>query len=158
MALGGTPVSMAAADVYSGLEQGGLDGHVGSVSDVIGKKFYTLEKHGIISPLNIGPIHVVANLKTWDKLSSFQQRTINQSLEEMADGLHAKFRKAALKDGVKRLRQNGMNIHIQGAEEMDPFRYAIEPLYDRYREKTGKKGRQALNLILFNPFSFHKIP
>jgi TRAP-type C4-dicarboxylate transport system substrate-binding protein len=158
MTLGGTPVSMPAADVYSALEQGGLDGHVGSVSDVIGQKIYTFEKHGIISPLNIGPVHVIANLKTWDKLSSAQQRTINQSLDEMADGLRAMFRKAALEDGLRRLRQNGMKIHIQCAEEMDPFRYAIEPLYDRYREKTGKKGKQALNLILFNPFSSQKIP
>jgi len=158
MALGGTLVSMPAADVYSALEQGGLDGHIGSISDVIGKKLYTVEKYGIISPLNIGPVHVITNLKTWDKLSADQQRTINQSLEEMTDGLRTMFRKAALEDELSRLRQNGMKIHIQCAEEMDPFRYAIEPLYDRYREKTGKKGKQALNLILFNPFSFQKIP
>ena len=156
--LGATLVSMPAADFYSALKQGDLDGHVGSVSDVIGKKFYTVEKYGIISPLNIGPVHVIANLKTWNRLSSVQQRTINQSFEEMTDGLHAMFRKATLEDGIRRLRQNGMKIHIQCAEEMDPFRYAIEPLYDRYREKTGKKGKQALNLILFDPFSLQKIP
>jgi C4-dicarboxylate-binding protein DctP len=145
--LGGAPVMMPTSDVYTALQRGVVDGHVGTVATTIRRKFYESEKYGVIGPLSISPVHVIANLKTWNKLSSAQQQIIKQSLNEMADELLDVFKKETLESGPAALRQQGMEIHIQTVEEMAKFKNNLKPVYDQYLERAGAKGKQALGMM-----------
>lgn len=156
--LGGISIMIPTSDIYKALQRDVVDGHMGTIDLTIQEKLYDFEKYGFISPLGIRPVHVIASLNTWNKLSSTQQKIIKQSFDEMADNWLAVFRKNILGDSLRRLKQHGMKIHIQSAEEMDPLRYAVTPLYDEYFKKAGKKGKQTMNMILFNPFKPKIIP
>jgi TRAP-type C4-dicarboxylate transport system substrate-binding protein len=125
--LNGTPIMMPISEVYTALQQDRVDGHLGTPAMTLHSKFYDLEKYGFISPPGIRPVHVIANLNSWNNLSSAQQRIIEQGFNEMADDLMIALRKGTLGNGVSTLRQLGMKIHIQSAEEMDPLRYAMAP-------------------------------
>lgn len=145
--LGGAAVMMPSSEVYSALQRGIVDGHIGTVASVVSRKYYEVAKYGVIGPFSISPIHLIANLKTWNKLSSEQQQLITRSLNTMASTLISTLKESTFITGPDLLKQKGMDITLQTQKEIAAFRQALQPVYDMYIKLAGDKGQQALKLM-----------
>jgi len=145
--LGGAAVTMPSSDVYSALQRGIVDGLIGTVASTLSGKYYEVARYGVIGPFSISPIHMIANLKTWESLSDHQQKVITQTLNDMADKLIEILKENTLITGPARLKQQGMDIHIQTPEEIAVFKTALQPVYHLFINLAGEKGKRALELM-----------
>lgn len=146
-ALGGAAVTMPSSEVYSGLQRGIVDGYIGTVASTLSGKYYEVAKYGVIGPFSISPIHMIANLETWENLTDRQRQVMTLTLDSMADKLMAILREDTLVTGPARLKQQGMNIHIQTPAEITIFKKALLPVYHIFTSLAGEKGKRVLEII-----------
>lgn len=144
--LGAAPVKLPTSEIYTSLQRGIVDGHIGTVESAIRGKFYEVEKYAVIGPFSIAPIHVIANLKAWNGLTKSEQRLITKTFEDMADKLVAIFKEKTLVSGPAELKKNGVTVHIQTPAEIAAFKKALQPVYDKYLKDAGPMGKKALEL------------
>ena len=145
--LGGASVMMPTSDIYSSLQRGVVDGHFGTLSSTKSGKYYEVEKFVTIGPFVTSPIHVIGNLKMWNRLSESHQKLIIQTLNKMEDKLFKIFKEIALVTGPEELRKLGMKVHIQTPEEITMFKKIFTPMYDMYLRDAGETGHKLLSLI-----------
>lgn len=146
-AMGGAAVTMPLSDVYTSLQRGVVDGHIGTLPSVIAGKFYEIEKHGVIGPFVLSAIHIIANLKTWNGLSKSQQDLISKTLEDMGNVLTPVMREETLVSGPALLREKGVEVYVQKPEEVPIFKDVLKPVYDMYLKIAGPQGEKALEIV-----------
>jgi TRAP-type C4-dicarboxylate transport system substrate-binding protein len=145
--LGGASVMMPTSDIYSSLQRGVVDGHFGTLSSTKSGKYYEVEKFVTIGPFVTSPIHIIGNLKMWNRLSESHQKLMIETLNKMEDKLFEIFKDTALVTGPEELRKLGMEIHIQTPEEIAMFKKIFTPMYDMYLRDAGETGHKLLSLI-----------
>jgi C4-dicarboxylate-binding protein DctP len=145
--LGGAAITMPSSEVYNALQRGIVDGYIGTVASTLSGKYYEVAKYGVIGPFSISPIHLIANLKTWESLSPHQQQVITLALEKMAYKLTTTLKENTLIAGPTQLTRQGMHVYFQTPEEVAIFKKALQPVYERCIQLAGEKGQQALDMI-----------
>ena len=81
-ALGANPQMMPFSEVYSGLQQGVIDGQENTNSNIFTKKFYEVQKYLTISNHGYLGYLVVLSKKFWNKLPADLQATLVQAMNE----------------------------------------------------------------------------
>lgn len=138
-AMGAIAVQTAYSEVYSGLEQGIVDGAENnwpsyeSMNHYEVAKYYTVDEHTRVPELQLMSAH------TWNKLSKEDQEIIKSCAEESA--LYER-RIWALQEKVSRriaLEHEAEEI-ILSDEEKERFKEAVSGIYEKY-------GREYLDII-----------
>jgi len=138
-ALGANPQMMPFSEVYSGLQQGVIDGQENTNSNIYTKKFYevqtdlTITNHGYLGYL------VVLSKKFWNKLSPALQDNVVQAMNEAtikereyAEELNTKqfnlIKEYANKTGK-------LKIHNLSQAQIQAWRDAVSPIYSKFYDK-----------------------
>ncbi len=143
-ALGANPQMMPFSEVYSGLQQGVIDGQENTNSNIFTKKFYevqtdlTVTNHGYLGYL------VVVSKKFWNKLTPELQKNVVDAMNdatkkerEWAEELNTKqfnlIKEYAQKTGK-------LKIHNLSAQQVQAWRDAVSPIYSKFydKKKIGK--------------------
>ena len=143
-AVGANPQMMPFSEVYSGLQQGVIDGQENTFSNIYTKKFYevqtdlTVSNHGYLGYL------VVLSKKFWKSLTPELQKNVIQAMneatakeriyaQELNDSQFALIKEYADKTGK-------LKIHTLTAEQRQAWRDAVSPIYSKFydKKKIGK--------------------
>ena len=144
-AVGANPQMMPFSEVYSGLQQGVIDGQENTFSNIYTKKFYevqsdlTVTNHGYLGYL------VVLSKKFWKSLTPKLQKDVVQAMNdatkkerEYAEELNTK-QFELIKDYAKRTGK--LKIHNLTKAQIQAWRDAVSPIYSKFysNKKIGKE-------------------
>ena len=148
-AVGANPQMMPFSEVYSGLQQGVIDGQENTNSNIFTKKFYevqtdlTVTNHGYLGYL------VVMSKKFWKSLPSNLQDNVKQAMKEAT----AKEREYAEDLNTKQFNKikeyadktGKLKIHNLSESQVQALRDAVSPIYSKFynKKKIGKDLIQA---------------
>jgi len=143
-AVGANPQMMPFSEVYSGLQQGVIDGQENTNSNIYTKKFYEVQtdlsitNHGYLGYL------VVLSKKFWNKLTPELQADVKQAMKEAT----AKERELAEELNTKQFKKieeyatktGKLKIHHLNKEQIQAWRDAVSPIYSKFydKKKIGK--------------------
>ena len=128
-AFGGSATVMGYSDIYTGMQQGVIDGAENNITalrdhaDVT--KYYCYDEHTMI------PDVIVISSKIWDEMDDSQKKIMNDTAAEMIAnyrGLWAKF-----EDDVK-AQVEGKVEYVTDVDKA-AFQSAVKPLYDALKDK-----------------------
>jgi len=143
-AVGANPQMMPFSEVYSGLQQGVIDGQENTNSNIYTKKFYevqtdlTVTNHGYLGYL------VVLSKKFWNKLTPQLQKDVVQAMNEAtqkereyAEDLNTK-QFNLIQDYANKTGK--LKIHHLNKAQIQAWRDAVSPIYSKFysNKKIGK--------------------
>ncbi|MCK5294048.1 MAG: DctP family TRAP transporter solute-binding subunit [Arcobacteraceae bacterium] len=143
-AVGANPQMMPFSEVYSGLQQGVIDGQENTNSNIYTKKFYevqtdlTVTNHGYLGYL------VVMSKKFWNKLPANLQANVKQAMKDAtaqeriyAEDLNTK-QFNLIKEYAKKTGK--LKIHTLNKSQIQAWRDAVSPIYSKFysNKKIGK--------------------
>ncbi len=143
-AVGANPQMMPFSEVYSGLQQGVIDGQENTNSNIYTKKFYevqtdmTLSNHGYLGYL------VVMSKKFWDSLPADLQADVKQAMKEATAKereLAIELDKSQFAEIEKYAKETGkLKIHTLNKEQVQAWRDAVSKIYPEFYDpkKIGK--------------------
>ncbi|MBN2568348.1 MAG: TRAP transporter substrate-binding protein DctP [Deltaproteobacteria bacterium] len=142
LAWGASPTSIAAAEQYTALQRGTIEGTLYPWYTLIDMKFHEVVKYLILPPVSSpGIVDIVMSKKGWDKLSPANKEAIDRAGKEtmwysMTKGL---IKDAAILEAVK---EKGIEIITLSPGEAARFRQAALTAYDEYAKKTELCAKQ----------------
>lgn len=131
-ALGATPVTVTYDEVYSAMETGQIDGAENNWPSYESKKhwesasYITLDAHSRIPELQL------CAQSTWEKLSEADQELLCQCAQESA--LYERQLWAQTEAEVRKQLEGVCTVTTLSAEELERFREAVQPIYEKYGE------------------------
>ena len=134
-ALGASPVSIGFKDVYTNLLTGNIDGAENNLPSYRSERHFEAAKHYSYDRHSMVPDLLLVNAKAWRQLDPAERA----ALREAAEGSTAAQRdywQAYETKALAMLREAGVEIHQ--IEDLEPFRRAVAPLYERHRDRYGE--------------------
>jgi len=80
--LGASPTPMAFSELYSGMQQGTVDGQENPSAHIFTKRFYEVQKYASMTGHAYAPEPVLISMVTWKKLTPAQQGIIQSAATE----------------------------------------------------------------------------
>ncbi len=140
-AVGANPQMMPFSEVYSGLQQGVIDGQENTNSNIFTKKFHEVQKHMTITNHGYLGYLVVMSKKFWNKLPADLQANVTQAMNEATQKEREYAQElndsqlAAIKEYAKKT--GNLTIHNLTAEQKEAWRNAVSKIYPEfYSDKT----------------------
>jgi C4-dicarboxylate-binding protein DctP len=135
-AVGANPQMMPFSEVYSGLQQGVIDGQENTNSNIYTKKFHEVQKHLSLTDHGYLGYLVVMSKKFWNKLPADLQANVTQAMkeatekereyaQELNDSQLAAIKAYADKTG-------DLKIYNLTAEQKEAWRNAVSKIYPEF--------------------------
>jgi C4-dicarboxylate-binding protein DctP len=144
LAVGANPQMMPFSEVYSGLQQGVIDGQENTNSNIFTKKFHEVQKHLTLTNHGYLGYLVVMSKKFWKSLPKDLQAKVTQAMneatmkermwaEELNNSQLAKIKEYAKTSGK-------LTIHTLSPEQIKAWKDAVSPIYSKFYsdKKIGK--------------------
>lgn len=135
--LGANPQQIQWTETFSALQQGVVDGQENPVGAVIvPQRVYEVQKYITLWHYSYDPALLMMSLQKWNNLSAEEQKIIQTAATQAMDWQKAITRQQT-QDGLALLEENGMEVYMPTEAEMDAFRAATKPSFDKWSEKVG---------------------
>lgn len=148
VALGATPASIAAAEVYDAVSKGAIDGATAGWSSFLARKLYEVSKYGLGPVIGIDPWPAYMNLGVWKRLPSDVKKIIMEVSEEIEkDTLNEKI--ISDTNSMKELHERGVTLTMIPIEEIEKWETLLEPVYEDWlkRCEAAGYGREAKKIM-----------
>ncbi|WP_122664720.1 TRAP transporter substrate-binding protein [Pseudomonas viridiflava] len=134
-ALGANPVAMAFPEVYTGLEQGVIDGQENPLTVIQGSKFYEVQKYISTTGHIFNPQSFIIGQKTWSKLNDDEKKLVKDAAVKAQQ--YQREVTASSMDKARGYLEQQKNVAVNdiSAEEKDRFRERVQPVIKKYSEK-----------------------
>lgn len=139
--LGGSPVSIAATEVYDALDRGVVDGYMTSREGVVTLGLEEVTKYATLAGFYVGPAFIVMNRETYDELSPEQRAVIDKKRGRVLSLEAAESFDAASAKAVKAYEAAGMTLNEMPEDEVETWRNAVQPVIDDWLDRQAKDGR-----------------
>ena len=136
-ALGANPTPMPFAEVYSGLEQGAIDGQENPISVIAANKFWEVQKNIAITNHQYNPQSVIFSKKVWDTFSPAERKIIGDAAAEATAVQRAEAR-AAVASNLELLKKNGMTVTQFAPAEVAKLREKMKPVIAQFSANVGE--------------------
>ncbi len=138
--LGSNAVPMAWTEALTALQQKTIDGQENPLNVIVSFKLYESQKYLSLTRHAYAPNVIMMSMSTWNKLSPEEQAiVVKAALAGAKANRDLDNEKAA--EWLTFLREQGMEIT---EPDMESFREAVVPIYDKYREQFGDDVVQAI--------------
>jgi TRAP-type C4-dicarboxylate transport system substrate-binding protein len=144
--LGATPVTIAAGEVYIGLQHGTIDGTLYTPAFVASRQLHEVAKYGLLVPFSVTGGIFVINLNTWKRLPPHIQDTVVQAANEM-EASSIRCIEAAEKKQTEEFQKQGVHISTLTKEEEARWVRTVRPLWDKYAAENGELGKHLLSVM-----------
>ena len=132
--MGFTIQIMPLPEVYLAIQQGAVQGQENPVDTIYSNKFYEVAPNITLTNHVYSPIPLTISEKTWAKLSPADQKAITEAAK-----ISAKFSREMIsgndENQLKQMAAKGAKVNAK--PDVDAFRKAVKPVYDKAREKYG---------------------
>ncbi|MCX7780475.1 MAG: DctP family TRAP transporter solute-binding subunit [Negativicutes bacterium] len=144
-ALGGSPVTMGAGEVYMALQRGTIDGQTSGTTAMYDRKMYEVSKYLTITNHAFPEFVLAVNLKFWNSLSAEQKKIIQQAADEVRDAIRAETKNEDERT-LKLLQEKGMEVYIVPESEIAAWQEATEPVQAIFAKRAGAIGQQLIDI------------
>ncbi|SFM19092.1 TRAP transporter substrate-binding protein [Salibacterium qingdaonense] len=128
-ALGANPTPMDFGELYTGLEQGTVDGQENPVSLIYTAKLYEVQDYVSLTNHMYSPMVLAISEQTWSSLSSEQQDIVMEASDE-AKQYERELSQEEEANYIDMLKEEGTNIN---EPETEPFEEATQEVYEEYK-------------------------
>ncbi len=132
-ALGANAVPMAWGDCLTALQQGTIDGQENPINVIYAFKIYETQKYLAMTRHTYAPAVIMMGLNLWKKFSPEDQKLLVECAQEAAEYERA-WDAAQEKKQLEFIKSKGMIVTYP---DIEAFRKAVKPVYDKYRSKFG---------------------
>ena len=140
--LGGDPIGIAPNEVFSALQTGVADGNDGGAAWAYAHKLYEVQKYYSITNHQLVVGALIVNNQLYQRLPAKIQAAINRAADESA--FYSRGWLLNFHDGlIKTFKEKGLQISYPNLE---PFRKAVQPVWDKYADYVG--GKQRIQKVL----------
>lgn len=135
--LGATPVVTSFGDVYYDLQNEVVDAQENTISNIVSKRFHTMENNITLSNHGILCYAVMMNEQFWNGLDKKTQQIITESLEEMQDWQHEQAIKINNED--LKILSSDKNVNIVELDESvkNKWKAKVKPIYEIYTNEVN---------------------
>ncbi|WP_051630323.1 TRAP transporter substrate-binding protein [Afifella pfennigii] len=137
-ALGANPTPMALSEVFTGLQQGTVDGQDNPIGNVKAFGFDKVQDYITLSNHQWAGIMFLADEKMWQE----QPENVRALFQEAALEAQEWERKALNEqegEYLKEMQANGMTVTRLSPEQSKAFQDAMAPVWEEYRAKLGEE-------------------
>lgn len=139
-ALGANAVPMAWIETLTALQQGALDGQENPLNVIWSYKLYECQKYLSLTNHTYAPNVIMMSLRCWNSLKPEQQALIMKAAKAGAKANRdMDLQKNA--EWLADLEKHGM---VVTKPDLEAFRKAVAPIYDKYMAKFGKDTVQGI--------------
>ena len=128
--MGASTVSVPYADLYMGLKTGVADGQENPWVNVVGMKFYEVQKYFTEVNYQFHPDPFYVNASWWNSLPEQYRTVISECAEEMG-----KYNDQLIDENSEKAKQeiiaSGAEVYTPTDEEIQAFKTAAEPVYEK---------------------------
>ncbi len=133
-ALGANVIPMAWTEALTALQQGTIDGQENPVVVIHSFKLYETQKHLSLTRHTYAPALIIMSLKVFKSLPTDIQKIFEESAQQAAE-----YARKVNGENEERLLKELVDFGMQVAQpELDAFREAVKPVYDKYSNRFGK--------------------
>ncbi len=137
-ALGANPQQMQWVETMTALQQGVVDGQENPIGAVIiPQQVYEVQKYLTTWHYSYDPIFLGVAKAKWDAMDEDTQKAMKEAAVE-AMAYQRQITRESTANGIDFLREKGMEIYEPTPEELDAFRMATKPAFDKWAEKVGQ--------------------
>lgn len=137
-ALGANPTPMALSEVFTGLQQGTVDGQDNPVGNVKAFGFDKVQDFITLSNHQWAGIMFLADDKMWQQLPADVQALFQETATMTQDWERTELNSVEAQY-LEEMAANGMTVTRLTPEQTQAFQTAMEPVWDEYREKIGEE-------------------
>ena len=148
--LGGEPLTIAFAEVYTALERGTLDAAISGTKPGFGLRWYEVSKY-LVGPISMRPhVALAINKTTWKRLPADIQKIMKDEAETLVEGKAFDAIEGWNKEGIDKSVEKGME-HIPFSAETqavikDVLRTKVVP--DWVKRAGGAEAARLFNEII----------
>lgn len=136
-ALGANPQQMQWSETFPALQQGVVDGQENPIGAVIiPQRVYEVQDHLTTWRYSYDPIFLGVSLDLWESWDAETRAAVEEAAEE-AMAYQIEISREDTATGLDYLREQGMEIHEPTPEEIEAFRAATRPAFDKWAEAIG---------------------
>lgn len=128
--MGGSATPMAFGEVYTGLQQGVIDGAESNETALTTNKHGEVAKYFSYNQHTIVPDLTIMNSKLYNKLTQEQKEAIIQAAIESTE-YHKEVWNESIENAVKEAKEMGVEFYYPDTE---PFQEAVMPLHEEFKE------------------------
>jgi C4-dicarboxylate-binding protein DctP len=142
-ALGANPQVMAFSEVYSGLQQGVVDGTENPMSNLYTQKMHEVQKHLTLSDHGYLGYAVIVNKKFWEDLPANLRATLAQAMED-ATVFERKIAQEENDQALAKVKAAGTTqVYTLPYRDRVVWQRALLPVHKEFEEKIGRDFIQA---------------
>lgn len=150
-ALGGSPVTMASAEVYEALERGTIDGLMSYIGTIPGRSLEEVVKYGTAAPFGSYSMDAYVRTDWFEGLPEAHQEALlqagelysEQGTEEMVQVHEGEYRDT--------IEAAGVEIVELDENQIAAFEEAVAPTYEQWKQTVGDEATADEALQLMEP-------
>ena len=128
--MGASTVSIPYADLYMGLKTGVADGQENPWVNVVGMKFYEVQKYFTEVNYQFHPDPFYVNAAWWNSLPEKYRDIISECASQMGD-----YNDQLIDENSEKAKQSiidsGAQVYVPTDSELEAFKEAVQPVYDQ---------------------------
>ena len=136
-AYGGTPQTMSWGDLYTGLENGTVDGQDNPIFFIADASFHEVQDYMTLSRHNNYVATTTVNMDWFEGLSEDYQQLVVETVEDMQDWIFEE-QKSQNEHFLEVIKESGTEVVELSEEELAEFKEASMPVRDFYREEISR--------------------
>lgn len=136
-ALGADPTTMAYSEVFTSLQQGTIDGQENPIDVIHSSKLNEVQDYVTTWNYSYDPLVLGINKKLFDSMSAEDQELFKKLGKEAAE-YQVQMAREKEAEQIEELKEAGMQFYAPTEEELEQFKEAVQPVYDKYESIWGK--------------------
>lgn len=132
--IGANPTPMAWGEVFTGVQQGTVDGLEAPVAVLLQSKFHEISDYLTLTNHTYSPLLISISEITWDKLSDEQQEKLIEAAELTVKEQREKTREN-LENMLDEFRDAG--VEVNEINDVEQFQDKVMDIYEEFRDEIG---------------------
>lgn len=145
--LGANSIPMAFTELYGAMEQKAVDGQENPPATILSSKFYEVQKYLVLSRHSYSVWVPMMAKKTWDSLSTDEQKLIKEAARESVL-YERKTIRAFSEKTLDELKKAGMQVTELSPAEQSKLRTKLQPVILKYGKDFGESTTSDLMTTL----------
>jgi tripartite ATP-independent transporter DctP family solute receptor len=137
-ALGADPLTMNFAEVFTALQQGTIDGHENPLDTIYAAKIHEVQKYITLWDYSYDAIILGMNKDKFESFDAETQQIFRDAAKEACE-YQIKINRELGEEQLQIFQDAGMEVITLTEEQKQPFREAVQVVYEEYEPIMGKE-------------------
>lgn len=137
-AFGANATPMSFGEIYTGLQQGTVQGQDNAASLIYAQQFYEVQKYLSLTEHNFGSMAFIANEAWYNGLSQENKALIDQGVKTYILDWERNYEQSKNEEFISMLEEKDMEVNTVTEENRQKFIDAVQPLYEEYAVTFGQ--------------------